>query len=314
MATQQLQLVCDSSTLVNFKAWAQPISDWMRSVGYNNTSDTGQLNGAGGGDAGWNALSSVPGSGAFFYEIFKSGSSITPAFYVKLEYGNVSGTNCPSIRISIGTGTNGAGTLTGYFTPATNTNASSFTPPSTTTQYECDFSGDSATDRVCIMMWRNGTNSCQQFFAIQRSLNSSGGATGSYVSLWTCGNGNRGIQQTVVFSVGIAPPISCGQSGTVAGVSNVTQAMSCRAPASGNIYGLQFSGSIPFDCCSPVIGYWDNECTVVGSGDETQMSEGVTFTVMMYGVSKTYIPSKAGPFAYFANAGGSNGILCMEYD
>jgi hypothetical protein len=101
------------------------------------------------------AATAVPGSAAFVYEVWTPNDGLTN-FFVKMEYGNVSGTNCPSIRITISTTTNGAGTATGLILGPTNTNPASFTPPSTTTPYECNFSG--APGRIGVMMWRNSPN------------------------------------------------------------------------------------------------------------------------------------------------------------
>lgn len=306
MATQQLQLVCDSSTLANFKSWAQSISTWFSTSGWVQTSDTGQVN--------WGTISSVPGSGAFVYEIWKPGDSAT-VFYVKIEYGNVSGTNCPSLRVSIGTGTNGAGTLTGYFTPATNVNASSFTAPSSVTQYECDFCGTSS--KIAVMMWRNApANQGQELFAIQRSLNASGAETSSYATLWTCGLGGLvATQQSIVFGVGVPPPLAVANaSGSGSGLSSVNRACTARSLTAAGFVAMAFNGTIPVDCCAPCVGYWDNECTVVGASDELSITEGVTFQVTLYGATKTYMPSKTGPFASFQTASAAESVLVMEYD
>lgn len=94
MAASQSFLACDNSTLTNFKAWGQAISNALSTSTWTQTSDTGQVN--------WSSIASVPGSGAYVYEIWQPNDGLT-AFYLKAEYGNFSGTNMPSIRVSIGT-------------------------------------------------------------------------------------------------------------------------------------------------------------------------------------------------------------------
>src|SRR5690242_8747640 len=148
MATSQQQLVCDSSTLANFKQWAQGISGNFTTFGWVQSGDTGQVN--------WSTIASVPGAASFVYEIWQPNDGLT-TFYLKVEYGNVSGTNCPSLRLTLSTSTNGAGTPTGFIVGPWNTNVTIFTPPSTSTQFECNFSG--AAGRIGAMMWRNGSNS-----------------------------------------------------------------------------------------------------------------------------------------------------------
>lgn len=305
MAYQQLQLVCDSSTLANFKAWAKPISDWFRSAGFVDNGDTGQLNAAGNG--GWASVAAVPGSAAFYYEVFRSNDGYTQ-FLVKVEYGNVTGTNCPSLRISISTASNGSGTLNGpWVLGPVNTNQSSFTPPSTTNQYECNFTRVNAESLIAIMMWRNGTGNCQQLFAIERSKDSSGNPTNAYVTLWTIGyyaSTVRANQITYVFGVGIAPWNLSNSMGFLARVLY------------NNGSSVAFNNGIPFDTCSPCVGFFDNPSTAIGLAPYTELTEGVSFAVTIYGSARTYIPTRNGPFTYVQNPGSGSGIafLCMRYD
>src|SRR6185437_4000297 len=151
MATSQQFLPQDNSSLTNFKAWAKALSDQIRTFGWTNSSDTGQLNGVGGGvggSAGWAAVPAAPGSVVYWYEIFKPGDGLTP-FYLKVEYGNAS-TNLPTVRLTLSSSTNGAGTPTGYISTTVNCIASGSYTAGGATPYECDFSGDSG--RLCMMM------------------------------------------------------------------------------------------------------------------------------------------------------------------
>ena len=151
------------------------------------------------------AASSVPGSGAFVYEIWQPGDGLQN-FYVKIQYGNVSGTNQPGMFLGLSTSTNGAGTPSGVsiVTPFA-INQSGFTPPSTTLPFECNFSGD--TGRMHVMMWRNCSVAAPMVFSIERSVNSSGTYTGTHVTLITIATSNNGgvFQQSIVFGVGAAP-------------------------------------------------------------------------------------------------------------
>lgn len=315
--TSQQFLVCDNSTPANFKSWASAISAFLRSAGWTNSSDTGQLNGAGAGN--WGGVTVVPGSGAFYYEIFQPGDSLQ-IFYLKLEYGNSSGaTNSPTLRISVGATTNGAGTLTGYFTPARMISPSSFAAPSTTTTYECDFSGTSS--RLSLMLWRNAPNHAPQVFAVQRSLNASGAETGTYVTLWKAGyqGGNQGggCQQSLHFSYG--PSIEFADNYTYN--NNGACGWPTRQFAPGSTSSMTFNGSIPVDFLQPCVGFWDYPCTAIGVANTTDVAEGVPFSVTnQYGQTKTYLPSKMDPL-YLASGWCSNyGTLrsslavCVEYD
>jgi hypothetical protein len=296
--TSQQQLVCDSSTLANFKQWAQAISTFFSTAGWTQSSDTGQVN--------WSSIGAVPGSGAFVYEVWRPNDGLTN-FYLKIEYGNVSGTNCPSLRFSVSTTTDGAGTLTGIVLGPLNTNNAGYTPSSAVTQYECNFSG--AAGRMGVMLWRNNAtgNNCQQFFAVERSLNASGAATGTYVTVWTCGFSKGSSQQTLVFGVGVTELNNSAGNGK----GWVTRVWN---PPSGS---TAFNGAIPFDACSPMIGYFDYPSTVCGAAFGLDITDGVTFTVTLYGSTRTYMPGKNGPFGQ-ASIGNNTSVvtvaLCMRYD
>ncbi len=308
MSTQQLQLVCDNSTLANFKQWAKPISDWFRTIGYTNTADTGQVN--------WSTIASVPTSGTYVYDIFQTNDSFTQ-FFVRVDYGSVSGT-APDVIITIGTATNGSGTITGSITTAQHTSPQTFTVPSTVTQYECDFTGDSANSRIGAMYWRNATaNRGQQLFAIERSLNASGAYTNTYVTLWTCGSnaGITGSQQTLYFGIGPST-LFPGDSQTGAGSNNAGWC-SLRIPTNITTANtVAFNGTIPFDTCAPHVGFWDYPCTMVGAGWGTDYAEGVTFTVTLYGSTRTYMPGKIGAFANPIRPAGNNNLcaVMLRYD
>jgi hypothetical protein len=306
MATSQQFLVCDSSTLANFKSWAQAISAFFATATWTQSSDTGQVN--------WSTIGSVPGSSAFVYEVWQPNDGLT-TFYVKVEYGNVSGTNCPSLRLTIGTGTNGAGTLTGFVSAVQNTNATTFTIPSAVTTYECDFSG--AAGRIGALMWRNGINNCQQIFAIERSLNSSGAYTSSHVTIIVGGIGINGsantpavVQQTVILTgtPSVGPTTSRGAG------FNANQTLAVRSLLWQGVASSALNGSIPFDTVAPVIGFFDYPLTIIGVALGVDIVEGVTFGVTIYGSTRTYMPTKNGHLFNCLGDQVGTGALCMRYD
>lgn len=280
----QQQLVCDNSTVANFKSWASAVSNFLRTAGWTNTADTGQLNGNGAGN--WASVTAIPGSGAFYYEMFAPGDSLTP-YYVKLEYGNSSGsTNSPTFRISIGAGTNGAGALTGLTMGPQIVCLNSYTAPSSTATYECNFSAD--VSGFGIMMWRTGINQCQQAFVVERSISSAGAYTSSYVTMWTIGNtGNSPAtncqQQSLVFGVGAGPnsPKSSINGGMIVRCVN---------------FATAFNNQIAFDLSSPMVPYFDLNCTRIGVCT-TEVVNAITFTASVYGTTHTYFPTSDSVFA-----------------
>lgn len=317
MVSQQ-QLVCDNSTVANFKAWASALSNFIRTAGWTNSSDTGQLNGAGAGN--WSSVTTVPGSGAFYYEIFQPGDALT-TFYLYVGYGNAtSSTNAPTLKIGIGTSTNGAGTLTGWTTWITPL-SSSYTAPSTTTQYECDFSGTN--NRLSILMWRTAGNNAPQFFNIERSINASGVYTGQYVSMWKGGQaasgggsvnyGCQGFYQSLHFTLGYGLA-SLSEIEAAVGYGGIPALVSCFYNGSSS-----FNGSIPFSNAFPCIGYWDYPATGLGFVSHIDLADGVPFTITnQYGQSVTYMPTRSGVLWNVCGVAYNNtseGVtLCVRYD
>jgi hypothetical protein len=300
MATIQNQLVCDNSTLANFKQWAQAISTALSTFGWTQSTDTGQVN--------WSTIAAVPGSGAYVYEIWQPNDGLT-TFYLKVEYGNSSGTNSPGMRLTLSSGTNGSGTPSGFVAGPYQTLSLGMTPPSTTTQYECNFSG--AAGRFGAMMWRNGTAiNQQQLFAVERSVDSTGAYTSAYATLFVQGNTGTNTfarQQSLVFGVGVAPlipPATNANGGWAVRIANTNS----------STVGGPFNGSIPFDSVAPMVGYYDYPCTMVGAGCAGDYVEGVTFTVSLYGSTRTFMPSSLGPFSHVSYVSGAFQTTCMRYD
>ena len=265
------------------------------------------VNVASGGTGVVTIAAAAPGSAAYFYEIWTPNDGLT-AFYMKLEYGNLSGTNSPSVRVTLGAGTNGSGTITGLSVGPTPLNLDAITPPSTITQYECDFSGGPG--RFNFMLWRNAPSNQQQFMAVERSINASGTYVGTYVTVWYSG-----------YSGG-TPATTGGQSTLYFGVGTI--GTNARATTQGGICARvfpassAFNGTQAFDLSSPMVGFFDYPGTSTGLAWAGTLTEGVPFSTTVYGTTRTYMPSASGPFASCGPALNNYAqavyILCMRYD
>jgi hypothetical protein len=272
----------------------------------------------------------APGSAAFFYEIWTPNDGLTN-FYMRINYGNISGTNSPTIQVGIGSSTAGNGTLTGILLGPIGCNIFAATAASATIPYECNFSG--AAGRFGAMMWRNaptsGTTFVQQFFAIERSISSTGTYTGTYVTLWLCGlstsnptsqNQFTGQQMTLYFGV--------GTTATTARSGMNNGGFVARVYPTGP---TTFNGSQAFDLCTPMVGFFDYPCTEVGvvfgypggtGGLAGTLAEGVPFSTTVYGATRTYMPTAAqnygscGPANFSNTSSGSVAgfTLCMRFD
>jgi hypothetical protein len=301
MAHQNVALVRDCSTLVNFKEWAKAISDFFTTCGWTQTADTGQVN--------WASIASVPTTGTYVYEIWTPGDGLT-AFYVKIEYGmlTTTATSAPIMRIGIGTSTNGTGTLAGFNTNTGQVPSSADVVTSTVTQWQCYMAGDSG--YMAIMMWRDETGAKSPLcFVIQRSLNASGTPVSSYVTFAGVGGtsslGRNAMQFSIVFGAGVNTQAALAATGASLVCLKATQI------ASDN-----FNGGLSVSPVFPDVGYFDNPMDALAVGSISDFTEGSSYTIaagnMPYGVSHTYIASSNGPLKYAQ----TNGDCCvlMRYD
>lgn len=283
MATSQQFLVCDNSTLANFKSWAQAISTFFGTAGWLQSSDAGQVN--------WSTIASVPTSGNFVYEIWKPGDGLTP-FYVKMYYGTGSGSPAgPRWRWQTGTGTDGAGNLTGFTTALIELTATNLAGAGITT-YECDFSGD--TDRMSILMWRT-LNNIAIIASFERTKSATGTNTtdGYTVVSTTQTSATATGQQTVIFGVGAAPALSSRVFAALGTGLNTT---------------TLFNNNIPVSPVFPVYGQYGNPMTTIAFVSSADVTAGSIFSTSLFGSTRAYI---AAPIGVISPA---NSLVAMRYD
>lgn len=305
--TSQQFLLHDSSTLTNFKSWAKPISDFLTACGWAKTSDTGQVD--------WTSIASVPAAGSFVYEVWKPTDALQTGasqFFMRINYGKTGNAQAgPRIQFIIGTGTDGAGNLTGLTTTGSLTNAWDpfFTDGgglggNSSVTFDCYFSGD--TDRFSLMMYRSGpsVSLCRSFvFGVERTKNADGSnnAEGVTAVMFNTNTRSRG-QQTHVFGVGISS----------AGATIPDGAVYCFAGLDGVNTSLAFNNNIPIAPLLPQYGKLGNPMTTFAAVHQQDIAEACFFTTTMYGATRTYIAAQPG---YSANLSGfSTSRLCMRYD
>ena len=116
MTTAAWSTVLDQSSDAAFRNWGSELSGKFAAVGMVQTSDTGQIN--------WTTVTRAAViNTAAGYEIWKLSSG---NLYFKIEYGTgATQPTLPSIWITVGTGSNGSGTLTGQLSTRGQTGLSS---------------------------------------------------------------------------------------------------------------------------------------------------------------------------------------------
>lgn len=305
MATLNSAHVRDNSTLTNFKDWAQSISNAFSTFGWTQSADTGQVN--------WSTIASVPAVNTYVYEIWEPNDGLTN-FFLKVEYGtNTASANTgPSMRVSIGTSTNGAGTLSGLVAGPFTLPTAATSVTSTVTTWNCYFSG--AAGRIGVAMWvTDTTNNGPMFFTVARSKNSSGANTSSHVSLIVCSQNTLSRangMQTIVFGTGVTNKID----------PTVSAAASLPVLSTSLASNLFASTDVPISPVFPLVGFYDNPLIEVGSAAVNDITDQATFTIAAanspYGASHTYIGLRgtSTTFAQFGNPLQGNNALVMLYE
>ena len=106
MTTTSYNSACLHDTDAAFRTWGSAISSALTTIGLTNTSDTGQIN--------WTTVTRPTANTMAGYEIWRFNDTLqsTRPIFIKLEYGTGSNVLYPHMVASIGTGSDGAGTLT----------------------------------------------------------------------------------------------------------------------------------------------------------------------------------------------------------
>lgn len=194
MPTVSWSTPIEHSSDATFRAWGSDLSARFATAGLVQTTETGQIN--------WVTVTR-PGAIAFAgYEIWRFDDTLqaTSPVFIKIEYGTANNTTVPALRITVSSGTNGAGTSTGLVTTATvaytsttliaNANITNF--PS----YLC------ATAGFAGLAFKIGAASASSLtligFTVQRTVDNTGAPTATGVVLTTCGASNLATQSAAV--------------------------------------------------------------------------------------------------------------------
>lgn len=195
MAATTQSLLPDNSTTTNFRAWGQFISNFLEANGIPKTADTGQID--------WATVGNPTAAGqSMGYEIrrFSDTLQATAPVFIKIEYGSSTAlANAPGIWITVGTGSDGAGAITGNNSTR---RAAHGGATSNVTQYVCVISSN--TNRLGLAMFTGGTNFCF-FVAIERTKDAAGADTPNGILLSLTGYSAAKVNQYIPQS-GTVPP------------------------------------------------------------------------------------------------------------
>lgn len=282
MATDLRQLSASLQNDADFRAWGSGLAAQFAAVGLVKTSDSGQIN--------WSTVAR-PATGAFAgYEMWRFNDSLQASkpVFLKVEYGT-SGTSVtiPSLRLTVGTSTDGAGTLLSQVTatrslPPAGTKSAGITLPSYV-------SGSSSRLNFCT----NLDSSSPQYFmftGLERTKLADGTDTGDGIIFYSSSN-NGGFFQVIPF-VGTLPT-SPGANVSI-------------SPASAACGGFSTVGTdVALGPTLAIMGktYFASWCTYAFA----DIGELVPFTVVHLGATRTYMPLGDGISYQYSNIAAATG-------
>lgn len=284
MSASTSSLVRINDTDANFRAWVAAVLTAIAAGGLVQTADSGQINPI-------TVTRPLAGNTVQGYAIFRSDDATGGLnnFYFKIEFGSGTAANTPAIWITIGWGSDGAGTLTG------NLSTRSQIQPSTSsaTPIDCNFS--SGTGHLVLGLWvGSGGTGPTLVLSIERTRSPSGTIEDQ---VFVYGGGNTSVNTNQVVP----------RTGTVP-TQDTTSGAGWRALS---VTAATYGGDKGVGTLAPQKGGWLMEAMNLFIGNSTDFATSQTqYTFTIYGASHTYISVST---ANTIGVGGSNRLL-IRYD
>lgn len=193
MTTNTYTTLVAHTTDAEFRAWGSALAASLATAGLVQTADTGQIN--------WATVTRTASTNvAQGYEIYRFNDALqgTYPLFLKIEYGTGGSTTGPGMWLTVGTGTNGAGTLTGTASTRVTLHGNN-APASTVTAYPtyvCVKNG-----YVGVILKAGGLSSTPNaicFFAVARTVDDTGAETGDGYTVFRRNTTQMGAQSVSV--------------------------------------------------------------------------------------------------------------------
>lgn len=303
MTTTTTSSPCSQATNATFQAWvAEVVTALFTTIGLTQTADTGQINPA-------TVAAPVTANAQAGYVIGRFNDTLqsTKPIFFKLEFGSGSGAADPAMIVTVGTGSNGSGTLTGTLTTRRLMTAAASTGNSTT----------SFTSRFCY-------NAALGVFWMAFKFGMIVGGTG-VTPLGTVIIGRSNDNTGAPTGDGVYC-LTCGTSATSVATAG---AMECLSFDTNTVYGGLSAnwGGLPFNTTSTT--YLGNVSVIPGwvtwpffqlsmhlaVGVQAEIAIGSTYSLAMIGATAVTYISVGPPFSGTGTVLGysPSGTLCLPW-
>lgn len=264
-----------------FRAFGQPISAFLAAAGLVQTADTGQIN--------WTTVTKPATTNTVAgYEIWRFNDALqaTAPVFLKLEYGTGT-TNVPSFWITVGSGSDGTGNLTGVLSTRTQTNCN------TSITGTRNFYLSAAAGRLALVS--DAASATQMIvIVIERTKDATGADTAEGVHTITSGGG--GAKQQAWFPAG---------AGTQEATWGVLLPQTAQGANGSQVAVFPFfltKGAFLYPPMG-VLAYIASTITL-----------GVPFTLSMYGADHTFIGATANVSSSQVRVSAANGALAIRWE
>lgn len=286
-----------NDTNAHFEAWGSAFATGVQNAGFSKTADTGQIN--------WATVAApLAANTKQGYEIYSFADTLsaTKPLFFRIDYGSGTATNTPAIWLTVGTGSDGAGTITntgGTVYGPTQTQATGSTAG---TAYAGYYSGLNATTRgrLMIAMFQGtaitSSSTYPFFLMIERSKDNTGADTGAGAIIMLLNT--TPTASWAFFKAGVAQPTIETKIGALFPVANVTM-------ISGSTVGI--SSPVSFNPAPQQSGI----TFLVGYATDYTAYDSWTFP--LYGTTYTWLVMKF-PAATFVGTAATNCVIIMHYD
>lgn len=281
-----------TGTDASYRAWGKPISDLMQSAGLTKTADTGQID--------WTTVAKPASTQALVgYEIRKLSNSSLGDIYFRIEWRTAASATYNFLRFYLGSGTDGAGNLTGVFMSAVSSgfdgssvaNANS----TVTNQTSYCFVDEGTFALAAYPALGNNASAYTTLFVFARTSDSDGTYNDNGWMIVHGGNANHAVFRYWSAELQFCPNTS---------ISNYASPVCLPYPYYATQASIEYTGNygatVVLEHLTPTRN-WHKNIVCLNAADA---AVGATVTATVLGASHTYLSLGA---TYDGVAGGSNG-------
>ena len=295
MATSSFSTRLRQDTDALFREWGAEFSAALAAIGLVQTADTGQIN--------WTTVTRAAANSNAGYEIWRFNDALqgTAPIYIRFDYGSNSVQAAPRIQVTVGTGSNGTGTITGTALTTARSmlgaNGNTYNSDVTIPSYFCFKDGHLG------IAWKTSTSAAgtttgvSALFMISRTVDSAGAAdaTGAIVVWGASTSASLTATQALRFAA-TATAFTAATQPSQTALGFFAQAQAASTVSGDNQFALGFTWTPRMQPLLSPIGVIDTEVAV-----------GATFTATPVGTApRTYIGLSGinGPFGPAALSAG----------